>query len=199
MFCPRFQNAQESLSSYIMGNYFGKIGRILKGHPKHPDRQNQVQFELKMKPQVGMRVTLELGWDFQAISSLQHPCSHFMCTKGALTLAAGMAPGRGCTCHGPHHSFNPGRFHPWDTEFPTQQKSWILPHHSTRVCREHYSPQLLAQLSRFLRFSRALPLCFNHLWFLNNNRDTSSTCFRQDAKKKKKKENQQLGEQINGD
>lgn len=113
-----------------MGNCFRKIGRILRGRSKHPDRQNQAQFELKMKPQVGMKVTPEPGWDFQAISSLQHPCSHFMCTKGALTLAAGMAPGRGCTCHASHHSFNPGRFHWWVRELPIQQKSWILSYHS---------------------------------------------------------------------
>lgn len=51
MFCPRFQSAQEILSSYTMGNYFRKIGRILRGLSKHPDRQNQVQFEFKMKSQ----------------------------------------------------------------------------------------------------------------------------------------------------
>lgn len=178
MFCPRFQ---ESLSSYSVGNCFRKIGRILRGLSKHPDGQNQVHFELKMKPQVGMRVTPELGWDFQAISSPQHPCSHFVCTKGALTLAAEMAPGRGCTCHAPHHSFDPGMFHWWGREFPVQQRTGSF------LTTAHHSTRFAGNITSWADTSGFLSLCFNHLWLLNNNKDSLSTCFKQDAKRKKKK------------
>lgn len=61
MFYPRFQTAEERLSSYATGNYFGKIGKTLRGLSKNTNRQSRVQFELKMGPQVGKTVTPELA------------------------------------------------------------------------------------------------------------------------------------------
>lgn len=113
-----------------------------------------------------------------------------MHTKGALTLAAGMAPARGCSCHAPHHSSDPGRFPWWGREFPSQQKSWILPHHSPPLDRGLQGTLLLSVpgpaehiLQDFQSSPPLLQLCINHLWFLNN-KDTLSTRFRQDAKRK---------------
>lgn len=93
-------------------------------------RQGQVQFELKMGPQVERRVTPELAWDFhshasgkQAASLLRCHRSHVKCTKGALTHAAGVVPVGGHTCHAhsrsrcaarsPVHNtpVDPGRFY----------------------------------------------------------------------------------------
>lgn len=60
MFYPRFQTTEERLSSYATGNYSGKIAKTLRGLSKNTNRQDRVQFELKMGPQVGKMVTPEL-------------------------------------------------------------------------------------------------------------------------------------------
>lgn len=127
--------------------------------------------------------------NFLSPTPLQPLCVHW----GALTLAAEMAPGRGCTCHAPHHSFDPGMFHWWGREFPVQQRTGSF------LTTAHHSTRFAGNITSWADTSGFLSLCFNHLWLLNNNKDSLSTCFKQDAKRRRKKINKQLGEQINGD
>lgn len=65
-FYPRFQTAEERLSSCATGNLWENQYDTKRSF-KTP-RQCQAQCGPEMRPQVGMRVTPELRWDFHSLA-----------------------------------------------------------------------------------------------------------------------------------
>lgn len=142
MFYPRSQTTEERLSSYATRNDFGKNGKILRGLSKNLDRQGWVQFELKMRPQAGMRVTPELGWDFHmpfpfsdaiaaTLNALMVPRPRLQASpgSGAVLAAHPVTPVVQLALPCVTRPLIPAGFYWWGRELQLQQKSWILPHH----------------------------------------------------------------------
>lgn len=97
-FTPGFRLLKKGRAVMLQESTLEKIGKILRDLSKTPDRPGQVQFELKMRPLVRMRVTPEPGWDFhsqvssmQAVPFLRCHRRHFKRRSGGLTQAAGIA------------------------------------------------------------------------------------------------------------